>query len=234
MTVLEGFPWLMPRQLNKTAGERLQNFVEKLGVSMRLSARIKEITGSDRAEGVLLEDGAVYPADLVVLSAGVRSTTHLARRAGLETANGVVVNNHLATSNADILAVGDMAEHAGVVYGLWGPAMYQGGIAGMNAAGETVEFGGLPRSNTLKVLGLDLFSIGKIEPDDGSYTIIEEDSESRLLRFMFHDNKLVGAILLGDASAAAGVKKAVESGADLSEILMRRPDAGEIMNSLKS
>jgi nitrite reductase (NADH) large subunit len=65
-----------------------------------------------------------------------------------------------------VLAAGDIAEHRGVLYGNWSAAQFQGAIAGLNAAGPAAsEFGGIPRSNTLKVLGLDMVSIGRFEPE---------------------------------------------------------------------
>ena len=115
--------------------------------------------------GVLLEDGSTIPADLVVIATGIRANSALAQQAGLEIKQGVVVNDRLTTSHPDILAAGDVAEHKGVVYGLWTASQAQGTIAGRNLAGASAEFGGLPRSNTLKVLGLDLFSIGQIMPE---------------------------------------------------------------------
>ena len=109
-----------------------------------------------------------------MIATGIRSNSHLARRAGLEVNQGVVVDNLLATSHPDVFAAGDVAEHHGQVYGIWGPSQYQGSIAGMNMAGGCVEFGGIPRSNTLKVLGLDLFSIGQINPEDASFRTFDQ------------------------------------------------------------
>jgi nitrite reductase (NADH) large subunit len=143
--------------------------------------------------------------------------------------SGVVVDDHLATSSPDILAAGDVAEHRGVVYGTWSPAQYMGSIAGMNAVGLRTEFGGIPRSNTLKVLGVDLLSIGRFEPEDGSYQVIEQDADSVYRRFVFRDGRLVGAILLGEASAAANLSKAVTQKTDMSGVLARRPQAADVL-----
>jgi nitrite reductase (NADH) large subunit len=109
-----------------------------------------------------------------------------------------------------------------------------GSIAGMNAVGAATEFAGIPRSNTLKVLGVDLLSIGQFEPQDGSYQAIEREAADGYMRFVFHDGRLVGAILLGDTSIAAKVSKAVAEGTDLSGLLARRPVAMDVFAHMMS
>lgn len=228
VTLLEGYDWLMPRQLNRTAGELLQRHASGLGINFRMKARTAEILGDERARGVLLEGGDNIPADLVIVTTGVRTNSYLARTAGLEVNQGVLVDNHLFTSHPSVLAAGDVAEHRGVVYGIWGPAQYQGSIAGMNAAGLKAEFGGIPRSNTLKVLGLELFSIGQVAPEDGSFTVVEQEVDDRYYRFVFRDEHMVGAILLGDASLTVAVKKAVETKTDCSALLEKNPSVENV------
>jgi len=107
-------------------------------------------------------------------------------------------------------------------------SQFQGSIAGMNAAGRGVEFGGIPRSNTLKALGLDLLSIGTFEPADGSYDVLEDEAGGAYARFVFHDGRMVGAILLGDTSVTSPVKRAIETGADFSGLLKQRPTASDV------
>ena len=229
VTLLEGFGWLLPRQLNQRAGEILNQYVVGTGIKLQAKAITREIVGDGRVRGVCLEDGSTVPADLVVIATGIRPNSHLARRAGLEVNQGVVVDNLLRTSHRDVYAAGDVAEHRGQVYGTWGPSQYQGSIAGMNMAGDSVEFGGVPRSNTLKVLGLDLFSIGQFNPQDASFRTFDEEADGRYCRFIFRDNRLVGTVLLGDTKLAATVKRTVESGTDYSGLLANCSAASEII-----
>jgi len=232
VTLLEGHGWLLPRQLNQIAGEILAGHVESSGIKLRTKARTQEILGDERVRGVLLDDQSIIDTDLVVVATGIRSNSYLARTAGLDVNQGIVVDNLLKTSHPDVFAAGDVAEHRGLVYGTWAPAQYQGSIAGMNAAGANAEFGGIPRSNALKVLQLELFSIGQIEPADGSYDAIEKQIDEQYFRFVFHDSHLVGAILLGDAKLATQVKKAVEGRHDFSGLLAKHPAAGEVLDFL--
>lgn len=232
VTLLEGHGWLMPRQLNQRAGELLTEHARNRGIRLLTEARTDEIVGDERVRAVALESGDTIDADLVVIATGVRPNSFLARRAGLDVNQGVVVNNRLITSHADVLAAGDVAEHRGTVYGIWPASQYQGNIAGMSAAGLDAEFGGIPRSNTLKVLGFDMFSIGRVEPEDGSYRIIEEESDGRYCRFVFRDSHLLGAVLLGDTKAATAAKKAIEDKTDFSALFTKCLKATPVIDHL--
>ena len=198
MTLLESHEWLMPRQLNPKAGAILGDHVSRLGIKLVRKAVTREVVGEGPVQGVLLKDGSRIPADLVVIATGIRANSSLARQAGLNVNRGVVVDNRLKSSHPDVLAAGDIAEHDGVVYGLWTVSQAQGAIAGMNLAGAAAEFGGLPRFNTLKVLGLDLASMGQIMPKSGRDQVIDQEKDGRYFCFVFRESRLVGAILLGD------------------------------------
>jgi nitrite reductase (NADH) large subunit len=228
VTLMEGFDWLLPRQLNQAAGERLAAAALALGISLICTAQVKDLAGQECVSGVLLENGVSVPADLVIISTGVRSNSYLARKAGLEVNSGVVVDQHLRTNDPDIYAAGDLAEFLGMVYGTWAPSQFQGTIAGMNAAGgDPAIFSGIPRSNSLKVLGVDLFSIGLVHPEDASYRVFEE-LNGHYQQFVFRDSHLVGAILLGDTGIAPTLKKLIETNASCTELLAGAHLASEI------
>jgi nitrite reductase (NADH) large subunit len=164
----------------------------------------------------------------VVISAGIRPNLDLAHQGGLETRQGILVDNHLRTSHPDVYAAGDAVEHQGIVYGTWAPSQIQGSAAGRNAAGQVVEFNGLPRSATLKVLGVNLFSIGKISPEDRSEIMIEAEKDGKYACFVFHDQELVGSILLGDTTLATRIKRVIEERQDCTNLLRLNPGVEEI------
>ncbi|MEJ2199545.1 MAG: FAD-dependent oxidoreductase [Desulfuromonadaceae bacterium] len=231
VTLVEGYGWLMPQQLNQAAAERLAAQATELGIKFCMGARVKQLDGDERVRGVALESGVNLPAELVIITAGVRANSYVARLAGIGTNNGIVVDNRLLTDTPDIYAVGDVAEHRGILYGTWGPSQFQGTIAGMNAAGETTEFAGIPRSNSLKVLGCELFSIGQVRPGDGSYQEVEEIDGEDYYFFLFRDSQLVGAILLGDTRLSAAVKRLVEKKLPCIDLLGRHA-AGQRIHPL--
>ncbi len=230
VTVLENQPWLLPRQLNEQAARIFEEQVKAIGISVRVGAQTKELVGDESVRGVLLEDGALIPADVVIISVGIRSQVELARQAGLDVKQGILVDDTLQTSHPDVFAAGDVAEHQGMLYGIWGPSQAQGTTAGMNAAGQKIAFARLPRSNTLKVLGVNLFSIGRIAPEAGLDQVIEDEIEGKYTCFVFREGHLAGAILLGDTRLASKVKHAVENQTDLADLLQAKPGVQEVQN----
>lgn len=233
VSLLESHAALMPRQLNAHAGEILGRYVGGLGIRLLTRAQTRELAGGDRVRQVALEDGSRLDTDFVVIATGVRSNTHLARAAGLDVHQGVLVNNALQTSHPSIYAAGDACEHMGVLYGSWQAAQAQGTIAGLHAAGGTAEFGGLPRSHTLKVLGLCMTSIGQFEPADGSYRVLESEHDGQYQRLVFHDGRLAGAVLLGDTHLASAAHKAIEQGRDFSDWLADHPTVERLAEHLR-
>ncbi len=232
VSLIEGFGWLLPRQLNQQASDYLETSVKELGIELVLGARIKQFDGDESVRTVVLETGENIAADMVVVAAGVRTNSYLARLAGLEVKEGVVVDHQLRTAHEDIFAAGDLAEHQSVCYGTWAPAQYQGRIAGINAAGGDVSFGGIPRSNILKVLGVDMLSIGNVHPDDASYRTFEQADAEHYAEVIFRDDRLVGAILVGDTSKSPLIKKLIESRQSCHDLLKNSQSGEDIFRGL--
>jgi nitrite reductase (NADH) large subunit len=232
VTVLEGLDWLLPRQLDAQASAILKDKIESLGIKVVVPAMTKALHGDGRVESVELADGQVLPADLVLISTGVSANLELAKSAGLAVNRGVLVNEHMVTSNADILAAGDLTEFQGRSYGLWIPAKKQGMIAGQNAVGKETSFLGDPPSTRLKVLGVDVFSIGQFSPSVDGDRLVAESKNGGYQSFLFRDGKMIGSILLGDASMANKVKTAIEGKRDFSAVLGESVDVESVISSL--
>jgi nitrite reductase (NADH) large subunit len=212
VTLLEGSDWLMPRQLNQKAASHLKGFLNNIGIKVIENAKTEEILGVEECTGVKLTTGETIESKLVIITTGVRANKHLAIKADLEVNHGVVVDNYMNTSDSDIYAIGDVSEHHGISYGLWNTAQFQGVIAAQNINGMNVQFGGIPRSNVLKVLGLDLFSVGEFIPSDGSYYTYEDERQDKYILVVLRDGKIVGSIVIGDKALSIKVKTAIEKG----------------------
>ena len=232
VSLLENQDWLLPRQLNRRAGELLRRHVEGLGIHLYPGARVKQLLGQEAVEAVLLEDGSCLPAGLVIISAGVRANLQLARATGLALNQGILVDTAMRTSHPDVFAAGDCAEHDDLLYGTWAPSQVQGAVAGANAVGGSAAFQPVPRSNTLKVLGIELFSIGRIAPLPTGLVI--EGGEPHYAWFHFEGDLLTGAILLGDASLSASLKKAIEGRRSFSGLLPRDACCADVFQVLQN
>jgi len=198
VTVVEFFPRLLPRQLDAKGATRLQKLMEKMSFRFRLSAITKTITGSNgRADGIVLEGGDTLPGQMIIVSAGVRPNLELAKSSGLDCDKGVKVNDRLETSVSDIYAAGDVAEHQGVVSGIWPAAMQQGKVAGANMAGGEMQYNGTTMSNILKVAGIDVAAAGNIDAE-GRYESQVVSSGSVYKKLVIENNRLIGCVMVGD------------------------------------
>jgi nitrite reductase (NADH) large subunit len=218
VTVLEGFDWLLPRQLPQAAAALLSTHLDEQKMTIKCGVQVKEFTGDEAVRGVLLEDGSEIEADLVILATGVRPNSHLARQCGLKVKQGIVVNDQLFTSDERILAAGDVSEHQGRVYGIWPASYAQGMLAGANAVGASGEFPGLPMTNRIKVLDVDLFSIGQIQAIDASTRLFEVEENGNYRAIACHDGQVVGAVLYGDMQLTSLLQEAVEQGLRVQEV----------------
>jgi nitrite reductase (NADH) large subunit len=210
---------LMERQLDAVGADILRRLVEENGVRVLLNASTTRISGSGRVEEVEFADGRIIPADAVIFAVGIRPNADLARQAGLDVGRGVIVDDGLETSAPGVFAIGECAEHRGVCYGLVEPAYEQGRILATRLAGEDVSYCGSVVSTNLKVSGVRVFSAGDYLGEDDARRIVCKDPRMGIYRkLVMRDDRLVGAILMGDTSGAAGLLDLIRSGADISSM----------------
>jgi nitrite reductase (NADH) large subunit len=216
VTVLERGPWLLRRQLDERAGELLRTYLRNLGLEVLVDAETARLADADQLRALWLTDGRELPADVFLLAAGIVPETKLAAAAGLRVERGVVVDAQLRTSDPDVFAVGDLAEFDGRVLGLWPAAVEQAEVAAENAVGGDRTYQGTIPVTLLKVVGVELASIGRIEADTsvGEVEIVLEDREALRYRKLVIDaeGRAAGAILLGYPQYAAAVTAAVRRG----------------------
>jgi len=211
VTVVHLAAHLMEQQLDPLGAGLVARRLGELGIDVLLGAVTTEVAGNGSVEGVRLADGRELDARLVVVATGIRPDTALAEAAGLEVARGIVVDDELRTSARGGWAVGECAEHRGVVYGLWAPLLRQAKVAAAVMSGRPGAFHGAVPATTLKVMGVDLFCAGRVEPREGEEQLLMLDSRRRRYRklVLAHD-RLVGAVLLGDLTEAGLLRRLVE------------------------
>jgi nitrite reductase (NADH) large subunit len=219
VAVVEGQPWLLPRQLVREAAALLEARLRRLGVEVICSARIAGILGDESVYAVALEGDRELPAEQVVLSTGIRPNSQLASRAGLEAGpRGVMVDVSMRCSDPHVLAAGDVADVQGSNWGLWPVAQEQGRVAGLVATGVHAAFEPPPPAAMLKVLDVPVASIGEVHAEGEDVEVFIDQGPDRYVRLAARQGRLVGACLYGDIALAGPVRRAIESGQTIGEL----------------
>lgn len=212
VTVLELGSSLMPRQLDDKSGEFLANIIKEKGINLKLNVKIDSIEGEDSVTGVKLGDGEVIGADLVVVSCGVRANTSLASLCGINVNRAIVVNGKMETNKVDIYACGDCAEFENINYAIWPQAVEMGKVAGANATGDSSIYEAVNAGLTFNGMDTSLFAIGDNGKDPNKkYKTVEfaDNQKQTYEKYYFVNNRLSGAILIGDTSKLVDITTAV-------------------------
>jgi nitrite reductase (NADH) large subunit len=210
---------LMETQLDPRGGQLLQRTLERMGVKVHLGKNTRAVLGEERVTALSFESGEQLDCDMVVISAGIRPHTALAKQAELEVKRGIVVGDDLTTSDRDIYAVGECAEHRGQTYGLVAPLWEQTRVLAdrLTGARPAAVYEGSKVSTKLKVMGVELTVMGQRDAEgDGDEEISFADAGRGVYKkLLIRDGKLVGAMLLGDTSASPRLLQSFDRGLEV-------------------
>jgi nitrite reductase (NADH) large subunit len=218
VTVVEAAGHLMPQQLDPAGGALLRAQIEGLGIECRCGARAAEVLGAEGVTGVRLHDGTTREADLVVLSCGIRPNVEEARAAGLAVERAIVVDDRLRTSDPDVFAVGECAQHRGTVYGLVEPLYEQARVLADVLTGSDPEsaYTGSRVATTLKVMCVELTTMGDARAAaDGEVVSHLDPAAGVYKKLVVRDNRLTGAILLGTGDPGHALRRLFLTDAEL-------------------
>ncbi len=225
--VVEFAPRLMPRQLDGAGSRLLLRSIRKLGVEVHLNVSAQRVLGGERVEGVEFSEGDPIEADMLIVAAGIRPRDELAREAGITVGDrgGVVIDDQLRTSDGAVRAIGECALHANTLYGLVAPGYEMASVLARNLTGDaSARFEGSDLSAKLKLLGVDVASFGDPFADTtGGASILYEDLVKGVYKKLVISEdrtRLLGGILVGDATEYAKLTQIMRSGSAL-------PDAPE-------
>jgi len=220
VTVVHVAASLMNQQLDGEAGRLLKETMERAGLSILLDAQTSAIEGADRVEAVRFADGTALPADLVVMAAGVRPNIALAREAGLHCERAIVVDDTLQTYDPRIYAVGECVQHRRATFGLVAPVWEQARVCAAHLAGAGHRrYVQAATATKLKVTGIDLYSAGDILGGAGSEELVLRDRTAGVYkRLVLEDNRVTGAVLVGDVGDGPWYFDLIQRGADVSQL----------------
>ncbi|WP_439559704.1 nitrite reductase large subunit NirB [Dyadobacter sp.] len=203
--VIEFASRLMPRQIDEAGSRMLQNQLESLGLQIHLSKNTQEIKGGDCIEGMQFADQSYLEVDMLVISAGIRPRDELAKIAGLEThpRGGIIVNNHLQTSDPFIFAIGECALAHHMIYGLIAPGYEMADVVATQITGGEKEFLPFDMSTKLKLIGTDVASFGDPFIEEPACTTVRYENKAKgiykRINVSLDGKSLLGGILVGDA-----------------------------------
>lgn len=213
---------VMERQLDVMGSTLLQDELKERGVTMYFNDEVQSFMGEYHVEALSLKSGKILRCSAVVFAVGTTPNIELAKACKLEVKRGVVVNEYMQTSDPDIFAMGEIAEYKGMMWGITAAAEQQAAVIARYLAGDkSAVYKGSTFMNILKMGGFQLCSIGHPEapPHDPSYeeVIFIDKSKRYYKKCVIHNDKLVGAILIGDRSEFIEFKDLISNKIELSD-----------------
>jgi nitrite reductase (NADH) large subunit len=217
--VLEFFDRLLPLHLDAYGATLLKDQIENLGIRVSLGTVTQEILGQEEVSGLGLKGGAKIGADMVIIAAGVKPNLALVREVGLTLDRGVVVDDRLQTTHSQIFAAGDVIQHQGQFYGIIPASFEQARTAAYNILGQEKKYEGTIPSNTLKVVGLYVTSVGMTNPESAGFKEVRKfkKEEGIYKKIVLQDGALVGAIWMGTKKGVNEITRAVASKLQVSQ-----------------
>ena len=226
--VVEGTDHLLAGHVNASAGSVLARDLRRLGTDVYTGVRAVRLTDT----GLRLDNGVDLPCDLVVLTAGSRPATALARGAGLPVRRGIVVDRHLTSPDDErVHAIGDCAEHAGRVTGFVPPAWEQAQVLARRICGGEETYDGSRTVARLRATDLEVAVLGDPERTDGEVVEVTNPVRGTYRKLVVRDGVIEAAALVGDLGRVGLVtqhfdRRTVLGPHEPGELLMPEPEAG--------
>lgn len=221
VVVIQRISRLMDRQLDPLGSQLLHEELTNKGIDIYYNDEIERFLGESGVTGIRLKSGLTIQCEAIVIAIGTVPNIELAKAAGIDCKRGVVVDAYLKTSDPSIFAIGEIAEFNGFLYGITAAAEQQAAIVAHYLRGDiAVHYEGSLLMNILKMHGTDLCSLGLAEcPDDPAYeeVVFIDKSRRYYKKCIVHNDRLVGAILIGDKSEFLEFRDLIQHKTELSE-----------------
>ena len=212
--VVEMAPTLMPRQLDTEGAHYLQDQIEKLGIEFHLPKQTTSITPQNDQCSLNFTVGDPLVVDMIVISAGIRPRNELAETSKIKIGRrgGFVINDQLETSCPDVFAIGECAEHDEVVYGLYAPGLHMATVLAQRLAGQSSTFVGGDQSAKLKLLGVDVATIGEPLSEIPHASTLASSHEDYYRKLILSKGKPVALLSVGPWPEMNRVQQAIAAG----------------------
>ncbi len=227
-------PRLMPKQLDEKASKILEQSIKNKNIKVMLNTQVDELLGGDKINGFKMKDGATGHCDMALYAIGLSPNIAWLDGSGIKVNRGIIVNEKMETSIEGIYAAGDVAEVDDQIHGLWNMAIEQGKVAGYNLAGKEVKYKPIVPVTTLSGFGISIFSMGVIDEKQATDFIIWDQSDKNMYsKVLISNNKVVGAIVVGNTKISPIFKTAIENKVDLGRADFKGISIEEITEIIK-
>ncbi len=220
--VVEFAPRLMAVQVDEGGGRLLRSKIEALGVSVHCDKNTQEIIDGGQCRHLMnFADGSALETDIVLFSAGIRPRDELARNANLEIGprGGIVIDEACRSSDPKIYAIGECALWNQQIFGLVAPGYDMARVAVAQLLAQDLGFHGADMSTKLKLMGVDVASIGDAHArSQGAKTCIYVDEHAGIYKKLVTDSqgkKVLGAVLVGDAAEYGNLLQLMLNGIEI-------------------
>lgn len=221
VTIIQRISRLMDRQLDPLGSQLLHEELTDKGVDIYYNDEVDRYLGDTAVSAIRLKSGLMINCQAIVIAVGTVPNIELAKAGGLECKRGVVVNEYLQTNDASVFAIGEIAEFKGFLYGITAAAEQQAEIVARYLSGDIAKYyTGSLLMNILKMHGTDLCSLGEVEcPDDPAYeeVVFIDKAKRYYKKCIIHNDRLIGAILIGDKAEFLEYRNLIENKIELSE-----------------
>lgn len=218
VTVLHRSGHLLNRQLDPAGGKLLADALEDNGLNLLTSTSPVQLLGRDSVRAVQLNDQTLISTDLVVIATGIVPNRELAQAAGLACGRGIRVDGQLRTSDPDIHALGECCELDGETFGLVEPGYQQAKVLAdlLSGTNQAAHYQPSVIATRLKISDVPVFSCGQQIPDDTTQSLVWQDFETGgYSHLLVRDNRLIGAILVGDTRQGPWYQELITDNADI-------------------
>lgn len=228
-------PRFMRAQLDEKAAKILEEAVLASNIQILFSTQVSEIKGNGNVEGFMTTDGNSYECDTIIYSVGTKPNIDILDNTPIKTNNGIIVNKKMETNIDGIYAAGDVAEYNNQTYGLWNIAIGQGKVAGYNIIGKDSIYEHIIPVTTLNAFNLSLFSMGIVDESKATNIIIDDRSQEGIYnKVLISNDKIIGAIVVGNIKVSPALKSAIEKETSLKGMDYKNTSFDELIQVLKS
>ncbi len=235
VTIVEMLPHILSRMIDTDMSEKVEEILKDHDIELLLKSTVKSVNGKKTVTDVSLGKKKL-PCDMVVLAIGVFPNIDIVKGTGIKINKGIIVNSKMQTNKKDIFAAGDIAEVREQIegrlgsYAIWPNAIEQGRIAGLNMAGEDIEYLGAEVINVLDIFNTPVVAMGRTSHELGDCKVISRFTPQDSKKILLKKNKILGIQFIGSIRNAGTFYSLMKRGSDVSNILDRILDDNFFIN----